>query len=81
MDATFDEIPPVDLYGLNIEANILIKEAKNILTIPRKSLLAGDSVTIKRDGKEIKVKVETGVSDLSFVEILKGISETDELLN
>jgi multidrug efflux pump subunit AcrA (membrane-fusion protein) len=80
VDATFDEIPPVDLYGLNIEANILIKEAKNILTIPRKILLAGDSVTIKRDGKEMKVKVETGVSDLSFVEIRKGILETDELI-
>ncbi len=80
VDANFDEIPPVDLYGLNIEANILIKEAKNILTIPRKSLLAGDSVAIKRDGKEMKVKVETGVSDLSFVEIRKGILETDELI-
>lgn len=80
VDASFDEIPPVDLYGLNIEANILIKEAKNILTIPRKFLLDGDSVAIKRDGNEMKVKVEIGVSDLSFVEIRKGISETDELI-
>lgn len=80
VDATFDEIPPVDLYGLNIEANILIREAKNILTIPRKYLLTGDSVAIHRDGKDLKVKVETGISDLSFVEIKKGISETDELI-
>jgi hypothetical protein len=28
----------------------------------------------------MKVKVEIGVSDLSFVEIRKGISETDELI-
>jgi HlyD family secretion protein len=80
VDAIFDEVPPVDLYGLNIEANILIREAKNILTIPRKYLLAGDSVAIHRDGKDLKVKVETGISDLSFVEIKKGISETDELI-
>lgn len=80
VDATFDEIPPVDLYGLNIEANILIREAKNILTIPRKYLLAGDSVAIKRDGKEMKVKVKPGISDLTFVEIQSGISENDELL-
>jgi hypothetical protein len=45
-----------------------------------KILAYATASAIKRDGNEMKVKVEIGVSDLSFVEIRKGISETDELI-
>lgn len=81
VDATFDAPLPVNIYGLNLEANILIREAKSILCIPRENLLPGDSVNISRDGKAMKVKVQPGLVDLSLVEIKSGLLETDELIN
>lgn len=79
VDAVFEEGAPLQIYGLNLEANIVIREAKQVLTIPRQNLEMGDSVAVLRDGKTVKVKVVPGTSDLSFVEILSGLTENDEL--
>jgi multidrug efflux pump subunit AcrA (membrane-fusion protein) len=64
--------------GMSVEANIVIAEKKNILVIPREYLSAEKTVKVK--GKDEPVKVETGVSDLQFVEILSGITESDEIV-
>ncbi len=64
--------------GMSVEANIIISEKKNILVIPRDFLLPDQTVIVK--GKTEHVKVTIGVSDLQYVEILSGISETDELV-
>jgi multidrug resistance efflux pump len=74
------EIPPgVNVFsGMSVEANIIIAEKKNILVIPREYLSTGKTVKIK--GKDQAVKVQTGVSDLQYVEIISGITEADELV-
>ncbi len=64
--------------GMSVEANIVISEKKNILVIPREYLLPGKMVNVK--GKDEPVKVQTGVSDLQYVEILGGITESDEII-
>jgi len=79
-DAEFTKESPALIYGLNLEANIIIREVKDVLTIPRSALLTGDSVRIKREGKEQLIKVKTGVIDLVNVEIIGGISENDEVI-
>jgi HlyD family secretion protein len=80
VDARFDQDPPGGIYGLNLEANIIIRNAEDVLSIPRAALMNNDSVKIKRNGEELKVKVQKGVSDLVYVEIISGLNESDELI-
>lgn len=80
VDARFDEQAPAGMYGLNLEANIIIRKAKDVLTIPRAVILTNDSVRIVRDGKEMTVKITKGATDLVYVEVLSGIHENDDLI-
>lgn len=66
--------PPSKLYsGLSGEANIIVSEKENVLTIP-KSYLTSNSQVQTHEGL---VTVKTGLENLEFVEILRGIdSET-----
>ncbi len=79
VDAIFTDTPPDGIYGLNLEANIIIRESKNALSIPRSALLNGDSVRIERDGKDLTVKIQKGSSDLNFIEVLSGLQESDKI--
>jgi multidrug efflux pump subunit AcrA (membrane-fusion protein) len=72
VDATLDDAVPVGMYGLNIEANIVVAENKPVLAIPKNALLKGDSLLLK-DGK--KIKVAKGIEDDNWVEIKEGITE------
>lgn len=68
----------VELYsGMSVEANIIYREKKGALVIPRDYLVNGDKVYIK--SKDDAVEVKTGVSDLEYIEILSGLSENDVL--
>ena len=66
---------PVTLYpNLTCEANILIQQKVNAITIPRNYLLAGDSVWIESKKKR---KVIVGLKDYRKVEIISGITVND----
>lgn len=80
VDAEFNTALEIPVYGLNLEANIVIREAKNVLCIPRKFLSNSDSVLVKRGGDVQRVKITKGAEDLSWVEIVSGIEEPDELI-
>jgi HlyD family secretion protein len=67
--------PPKTLYPfLTCEANIIILQKTNTITIPRSYLLEGDSVIFE---KGRKVKVKTGLKDFQKVEILAGLTSND----
>jgi HlyD family secretion protein len=69
----------ISMYaGATLEANIINQRKANALVIPR-YYLSNDSVVIKRSGKKEKVKVELGVGNVEFVEVLKGLTEADEV--
>ncbi len=78
-DAVFTDSLPGRIYGLNLEANILLREKQEALTIPREFLLPGDSVLVYRKGKPVRTAVKTGIRDLEYVEILQGLTEADSL--
>lgn len=80
VEATFLKPLPEAVYGLNLEANVLIREQKNVLSIPRTALLNGDSVVVKENGEKRKKKVKVGISDMQFVEIVSGLRPDDEIL-
>ncbi|MEX1188522.1 MAG: efflux RND transporter periplasmic adaptor subunit [Bacteroidia bacterium] len=69
-EAQFVQKPPTLFPNLTVEANIVIKEKQNALTIPRKYLV-NDSMVVIEGGKLQSVKV--GLMDYSLVEIIEGI--------
>ena len=79
-EAIFDTSPPKLMYGLNLEANILIRHNESALTIPRKALMKGDSVRINRDGKLMVVPIEVGIKNLDRIEVLNGLNENDDII-
>ena len=74
IEAHFTKSPPKLYPNLTAEANIVIREKKNTLTIP-KSYLVNDTYVLV--GKNEKRKVTLGLSDYSQVEITSGLSTQD----
>lgn len=79
-DAELDEPVPVSMYGLNLEANIVVAEKKNVLAIPRAALLKGDSVMVKENGGKKKIKIQKGAEDDNWVEVRSGVTESSILI-
>ncbi len=80
VDAVLDEPVPVSMYGLNLEANIVVAENKQVMAIPKAALLKGDSVEVK-DGKETKkVKITKGIEDDQWVEVTGGIDKSATII-
>lgn len=72
VEAVFDMQPKVLYPGLSGEANIVIDQRKNVLTIPLDYLIDDDKVKTA-DGL---VTIKTGLRNMEYVEILSGITET-----
>lgn len=70
----------IPVSGLSLEANIITDRKKGAMVIPRAYLLAGDSVQVLQEGKVVKHKVQTGLKDLEYVEILSGLNQDQEIL-
>ena len=79
VDAVFEDEMPVKLYGLNIEANIVL-DKKQALVIPKKALLKGDSVLVKQGTATAKVKVTTGAADDEYVQVTAGLTHSSILI-
>ena len=78
------------LPGMNVDAEIVISSADDVLAIPASAVNRGDTVLITADSPSaanaldqeapegyVYVAVETGVSDDSYIEILSGLQEGD----
>ena len=66
---------PATLYpNLTCEANIIIQQKANAITIPRSYLLNGDSVFVAKDKKR---KVIIGLKDYQKVEIISGLTKNE----
>lgn len=74
IEANFIKLPKTLYPFLTCEANIIIQQKINSITIPRSYLLEGDFVMLEKDKK---VKVKTGLKDYQKVEILSGITTND----
>jgi HlyD family secretion protein len=77
VEAVFTKQPPVLYPNLTVEANIVIAEKAQALTIPRNYLI-NDSMVKRSDGSEVIVKI--GLKDYQKAEILEGIIATDQLI-
>ncbi len=80
VDAVFNENFPHPFIHNGVEANIIINEKKNALVIPRSALTGTDSLFIQQNGKQERIKVETGIVSSDYIEILKGIDESTQII-
>lgn len=76
-EATFDKKPETLYPNTTLEANVIINTKAKCLLIPRKFLMDGDSVVLA-DGK--KIKIATGLKDYRNVEVISGLTETQEII-
>ncbi len=76
VEARFDHPPKILYPGLSGEGNIIIAEKEHALTIPKEFLLEGNTVRTT-DGV---TEVTTGIQNMDRIEILKGITESTEIL-
>lgn len=74
IEAVFVKQPATLYPNLTCEANIIIQQKANAVTIPRSYLLNGDSVIVEK-GKKRKVII--GLKDYQKVEILSGITTNE----
>ena len=78
------------LPGMNVDAEIVVSSADDVLAIPSAAVSRGDMVLVTADSPSaanaldeeapegyVYVPVETGVSDNSYIEILSGLQEGD----
>ena len=77
IDAKFVEIPPTLYPNLSVEANIIINEINNAVTIPKPYLSKMNYVYLA-NGK--KKKVTIGLKNYEYVQILKGINSNDKII-
>jgi len=80
VDADLVEPLPGNFSGLALEANIVIRQKKDALVIPKAALLPGDSLNIKTGDGVKKVKVVRGIETLDEVEITEGLDSAGTLI-
>jgi hypothetical protein len=65
---------------MSLEANIVVAERQKAIVIPRDYLKNGSFVQVDRGNGPAVLKVTTGIEDLRYVEIVKGITTSDVLV-
>ena len=67
--------------GITVEANIIIQKKEQVLTLPASYITEEDSVLVlTSEEKEQWVKVETGISDMQYVEVRSGVDSSQTIL-
>lgn len=80
VDAVLDQPVPVTMYGLNLEANIVVADKKNVLAIPRAALMKGDTVLVRENGDAKKIKITKGVEDDNWIEVRSGVTASSTII-
>ncbi|MFC3196751.1 efflux RND transporter periplasmic adaptor subunit [Parapedobacter deserti] len=57
-----------------VEANIVVRDSVEVLAVPADYVVAGDSIWVKTEsGNEQKVRIQSGIRDRQFVEVIRGL--------
>lgn len=80
IDAVLDEPVPVTMYGLNLEANIVLAENRQVLVLPKAALHKGDSVMVKKGKEKQLIKISKGLEDDNYVEVTGGIDKNTAVI-
>jgi len=66
--------------GMNVDVFILTASKKNCLLVPKACVINGSQVEVLENGKTVTRDVVTGITDGTNVEVVSGLSETDNLI-
>ncbi len=75
-----DSSPENFVNGLSGEATVIVKSAKNALTIPIEALREDNTVFVQSQKGLTPVKVSPGISSDTSIEIVKGLKEKQRVL-
>ena len=75
VDATFRNQMNLPFIHNSVEGNIVIQKKENALVLPAYALSEGDSVQIRINDHQQKIKITPGIRSIAFIEILDGIDE------
>lgn len=76
IEAIFVVAPPKLFPNTSFEASIVLQAKKNALVIPKRFILQGDYVMLANGNKQ---KIEIGIRDYEYVEVIKGLKKGDEI--
>lgn len=80
VDADFDQDPGLQFINASVEANIVITTKDNALVLPRQAVNAKDDVIVKAIGGNKTIKIQRGLINMTDIEIVSGITESDEIV-
>jgi multidrug efflux pump subunit AcrA (membrane-fusion protein) len=78
-----NKIPDCIKPDMTADVNIIISNNSNCLVIPKKCIFPeGEKkyVMVMKNGKREKIEIETGLADIEFIEIKKGLSTSDMVI-
>jgi HlyD family secretion protein len=64
-----------------VEANIVIRHKEKALAIPKTYLVGQDSIWIDKDGDIKLIKIQKGVENMEYVEVVAGLDTNSRLVN
>ena len=82
VEAIFDpgKRPPGVLPGLSADLEVILGARENVLRIPTYALLEGDRVLQVSNDHLVSVKVQTGLRNWEFTEVLSPLKEGDRIV-
>lgn len=75
------ENSPKFIQGLSGQAEIILSEAKNVLTVPMQAVREDDTVLVRRGSSILPQKITRGISTESEIEIKEGLNENDQVVS
>lgn len=81
---SLDEVPDVLMPGMTVDASVVIEQRTGVLRLPRTAVRARSDgsaeIEVWANGRVEKRTVEVGLRGDSFVEILSGLQEGDQVV-
>ncbi|MEV4469525.1 biotin/lipoyl-binding protein [Nonomuraea sp. NPDC049504] len=80
---TFTKVPDQIRLGQTATVEVITGRAENVVTVPSTAISTSGgraTVTVLRDGRQVRTPVEVGVQGATLTEITSGVSEGDEIV-
>ena len=80
VNAAFTDGTQQPFIHSSVEANIIIQKKNGAHIIPRRVLVADDSVRIRQNGKQKTIFIRSGIHTLDEIEVLEGLNQSSEIV-
>lgn len=80
---TFTKVPEQVRLGQTATVEVVVGRAENVVTVPSTAVSTSGgqtTVTVLRDGRQVRTPVEVGVQGAALTEIVSGVSEGEQIV-